>query len=138
MADTRELKSGQPPRYSTPFGRPTLHASGGRVLFPVTMRGMISAQGARRAVWRPLWELPRRRDLIWPMARRMTVARYRGAALGLVWPVLTPLVMIAVFTFLFAGVFGARFAGGGGPWGYALYLFCGRLPWTAFQETLQQ
>ena len=99
------------------------------------MRGMISAQSARRAVWRPLWELPRRRDLIWPMARRMTVARYRGSALGLVWAVLTPMVMIAVFTFLFAGVFGARFAGGGGPWDYALYLFCGLLPWTAFQET---
>ena len=102
------------------------------------MRGMISAQTARRAVWRPLWELPRRRDLIWPMARRMTVARYRGSALGLVWAVLTPLVMIAVFTFLFAGVFGARFTGGGSPLDYALYLFCGLLPWTAFQETLQQ
>lgn len=102
------------------------------------MRGMISAQSARRAVWRPLLELPRRLDLIWPMARRMTVARYRGSALGLVWAVLTPLVMIAVFTFLFAGVFGARFAAGGTPWDYALYLFCGLLPWTAFQETLVQ
>jgi lipopolysaccharide transport system permease protein len=68
----------------------------------------------------------------------MTVARYRGSALGLAWAVLTPLVMIAVFTFLFAGVFGARFTGGGGTWDYALYLFCGLLPWTAFQETLQQ
>ena len=39
------------------------------------------------------------------------MARYRGSALGLLWAVLTPLVMIAVFTFLFAGVFGARFTG---------------------------
>ena len=102
------------------------------------MRGMISAQTARRAVWRPLWELPRRFDLIWPLARRMTVARYRGSALGLLWAVLTPAVMIAVFTFLFAGVFGARFTEGGTPWDYALYLFCGLLPWAAFSETLQQ
>jgi lipopolysaccharide transport system permease protein len=102
------------------------------------MRGMISAQTARRAVWRPLWELPRRFDLIWPLARRMTLARYRGSALGLVWAVLTPAVMIAVFTFLFAGVFGARFTPEGTPWDYALYLFCGLLPWTAFSETLQQ
>jgi lipopolysaccharide transport system permease protein len=99
---------------------------------------MISAQTARRAVWQPLWELPRRFDLIWPLARRMTVARYRGSALGLVWAVLTPAVMIAVFTFLFAGVFGARFTEGGTPWDYALYLFCGLLPWTAFSDTLQQ
>jgi lipopolysaccharide transport system permease protein len=102
------------------------------------MRGMISAQTARRSVWRPLWELPRRFDLIWPLARRMTLARYRGSALGLVWAVLTPAVMIAVFTFLFAGVFGARFTPEGTPWDYALYLFCGLLPWTAFSETLQQ
>jgi lipopolysaccharide transport system permease protein len=102
------------------------------------MRGMISAQTARRAVWQPLWELPRRFDLIWPLARRMTVARYRGSALGLLWAVLTPAVMIAVFTFLFAGIFGARFTEGGTPWDYALYLFCGLLPWTAFSDTLQQ
>jgi lipopolysaccharide transport system permease protein len=99
---------------------------------------MISAQTARRAVWRPLWELPRRFDLIWPLARRMTLARYRGSALGLLWALLTPAVMIAVFTFLFAGVFGARFTPEGTPWDYALYLFCGLLPWTAFSETLQQ
>ena len=102
------------------------------------MRGMISAQTARRAVWRPLWELPRRFDLIWPLARRMTLARYRGSALGLLWALLTPAVMIAVFTFIFAGVFGARFTEGGTPWEYALYLFCGLLPWTAFSETLLQ
>ncbi|HEY0170446.1 MAG TPA: ABC transporter permease [Pyrinomonadaceae bacterium] len=99
---------------------------------------MISAQTARRAVWRPLWELPRRFDLIWPLARRMLVARYRGSALGLLWALLTPAVMIGVFTFLFAGVFGARFNEGGTPLEYALYLFCGLLPWTAFSETLQQ
>ncbi|HST53026.1 MAG TPA: ABC transporter permease [Pyrinomonadaceae bacterium] len=102
------------------------------------MPGMISAQTARRAVWRPLFELPRRFDLVWPLARRMIVARYRGSALGLVWAVLTPAVMIAVFTFLFAGLFGAKFTQGGTPWDYALYLFCGLLPWTAFSESLQQ
>jgi lipopolysaccharide transport system permease protein len=102
------------------------------------MPAMISAQTARRAVWRPLFELPRRFDLVWPLARRMIVARYRGSALGIVWAILTPAVMIAVFTFLFAGLFGARFTQGGTPWDYALYLFCGLLPWTAFSESLQQ
>jgi len=67
----------------------------------------------------------------------MVVARYRGSVLGLLWALLTPAVMIAVFTFLFAGVFNARFAAGGTPWDYALYLFCGLLPWAAFQESLQ-
>lgn len=89
-------------------------------------------------MWRPLWELPRRGDLILPLARRYTAARYRGSALGIVWAVLTPVVMICIFTFIFAGVFNARFGRGGTAWDYALYLFCGLLPWTAFQESLQQ
>src|SRR5262249_11604102 len=37
---------------------------------PTTMCAMISAQTARRAVWRPLFELPRRFDLIVSLARR--------------------------------------------------------------------
>ena len=98
---------------------------------------MISAQTARRAVWRPLWELPRRFDLIWSLARRELAARYKGSVLGIIWALVTPVVMIAIFTFIFAGVFGARFGVNGSAWDYALYLFCGLLPWTAFQESLQ-
>ncbi len=99
---------------------------------------MISAQTARRAVWRPLLELPSRFELIWSLARREFAVRYKGSALGLVWALLTPVVMIAIFTFIFAGIFGARFGAGGSHWDYALYLFCGLLPWTMFQETVQQ
>ncbi|MBA3354838.1 MAG: ABC transporter permease [Pyrinomonadaceae bacterium] len=101
-------------------------------------RTMISAQTARRAVWRPLWELPGRFELILSLARRELVARYRGSVLGIIWALLTPVVMIAIFTFIFAGIFGARFGATGSPWDYALYLFCGLLPWTMFQETLVQ
>ncbi len=98
---------------------------------------MISAQMARRAVWRPLWELPQRFDLVLSLTRRELAARYKGSVLGIVWAVLTPVVMIAIFTFIFAGIFGARFGASGSAWDYALYLFCGLLPWTAFQESLQ-
>ncbi|CAN5201386.1 ABC transporter permease [soil metagenome] len=98
---------------------------------------MLSVQNVRRAVWRPLWELPRRFDLIASLTRRELAVRYRGSALGFVWAVLTPTVMIAIYTFIFAEVFGARFGERGTSWDYALYLFCGLLPWTAFQETTQ-
>jgi lipopolysaccharide transport system permease protein len=99
---------------------------------------MISAQTARRAVWHPLWELPGRSELIFSLAKRELLARYKGSALGIVWALLTPVVMIAIFTFIFAGIFGARFGASQSHWDYALYLFCGLLPWTMFQETLQQ
>lgn len=98
---------------------------------------MISAQTARRSVWRPLWQLPRRLDLILSLTKRELAARYRGSVLGIVWAVLTPVVMIAIFTIIFAGIFKARFGASTSQWDYALYLFCGLLPWNAFQESLQ-
>lgn len=101
-----------------------------------TIRQMISAQTARRAVWRPLWELPRRLDLIWSLTKRELAARYKGSVLGIVWAILTPVVMIAIFTIIFAGIFKAKFRPADSQWDYALYLFCGLLPWSAFQEAL--
>lgn len=99
---------------------------------------MISAQTARRAVWRPLWELPSRFELILSLARRELLARYKGSALGVIWALLTPVVTIAIFTFIFAGIFGARFGVSASPWDYAIHLFCGLLPWTMFQEAVLQ
>ncbi|HEY0762542.1 MAG TPA: ABC transporter permease [Pyrinomonadaceae bacterium] len=89
-------------------------------------------------VWRPLLQLPARAELIFSFAKRELLARYKGSALGIAWAVLTPVVMIAIFTFIFAGIFGARFGANDSHWDYALYLFCGLLPWTMFQESVQQ
>src|SRR6201988_5442029 len=91
-----------------------------------------------RNVWQPLWQLPSRAELIFSFAKREMLGRYKGSALGIAWAVLTPVVMIAIFTFIFAGIFGARFGLNDSHWDYALYLFCGLLPWSMFQETVQQ
>jgi lipopolysaccharide transport system permease protein len=95
-------------------------------------------QTAHRNVWQPLWQLPSRADLIFSFAKRELLGRYKGSALGIAWAVLTPVVMIAIFTFIFAGIFGARFGASSSHWDYALYLFCGLLPWSMFQESVQQ
>ena len=89
-------------------------------------------------VWQPLWKLPGRWELVFSLAKRELLGRYKGSVLGVVWPFLTPLVTITTFTVIFAGIFGARFGAAGTPWDYALYLFCGLLPWIMFQETIQQ
>ena len=98
---------------------------------------MTSAQAIRRAVWQPLWQLPRRIDLILSLTRRELAGRYRGSFLGFLWTLVTPMVMIAIFTIIFAGIFKAKFGASSSQWDYALYLFCGLLPWTAFQESVQ-
>ena len=77
-------------------------------------------------------------ELIYTFAKRELLGRYKGSALGIAWAVLTPVVMITIFTFIFAGIFGARFGASDSHWDYALYLFCGLLPWTMFQESVQQ
>jgi lipopolysaccharide transport system permease protein len=101
-------------------------------------RGMRSSHTAHRRIWQPLWQLPRRWELILSLAKREMSARYRGSVLGLIWAFITPLAMIAIFTLIFAGIFNARFGPNNSNWNYALYLFCGLLPWMMFQETVQQ
>jgi lipopolysaccharide transport system permease protein len=99
---------------------------------------MQITQTTQRKIWQPLWQLPSRAELIFSFAKRELLGRYKGSVLGLAWAVLTPVVMIAIFTFIFAGIFGARFGANDSHWDYALYLFCGLLPWSMFQESVQQ
>src|SRR6188474_2334469 len=98
----------------------------------------MSTSASQRHIWQPLWQLPSRSDLIFSFAKREMLGRYKGSALGIAWAVLTPVVMIAIFTFIFAGIFGARFGANDSHWDFAVYLFCGLLPWAMFQESIQQ
>ena len=54
---------------------------------------------------RSLWG---NRELIGRMARRDIAARYRGTAGGFLWAVVTPIVMLAVYTFVFSVIFNAK------------------------------
>ncbi len=101
------------------------------------MSNMAAIEEGGGAAWWSFGELPRRLSLTGALARRELAARYRGSSLGIVWALLTPAVMIAIYTFIFAGIFGARFGREGSSWDYALYVFCGLLPWSAFAESLQ-
>ena len=45
------------------------------------------------------------RSLIWQLLKRDVQARYRGSALGLLWSLVTPIVMLSIYTFVFQTVF---------------------------------
>ena len=60
-------------------------------------------------------------------------ARYVGSALGLAWSVLNPLWQLALFTFVFFGVLGLSLEGEQTQ-NFAVFLFCGLLPWMAVHE----
>lgn len=89
------------------------------------------------AMFRSFW---RNRDLIWQMTRREIAARYRGSIIGLVWSFINPLLMLAVYTFVFSVVFKAR-------WGissnesrtdFALILFAGMIVFGLFAEMINR
>ena len=50
----------------------------------------------------------RNRRLIAQMTRRDVISRYRGSLIGLAWSFFNPLLMLAVYTFVFSTVFQAR------------------------------
>lgn len=76
--------------------------------------------------------------LIKSLVRRELTNRYKGSFGGIAWAIITPAVMIAIFTIIFSGIFQARFGASGGHLSFAVYLFCGLLPWIAFSDGIQR
>src|SRR3546814_151598 len=58
----------------------------------------------------PIRSFVRHRSLIWQFARRDVIGRYRGSALGLVWSLVQPLLMLAVYTYVFGVVLQVRWS----------------------------
>lgn len=75
------------------------------------------------------------RRLIREMIRREVIGRYRGSVMGLLWSFLTPVLMLAVYTFVFSVVFNARWAGGtDSKTEFAIVLFIGLMVFNLFSE----
>jgi lipopolysaccharide transport system permease protein len=85
-------------------------------------------------------------NLIISLIRREVVGRYRGSMLGILWSMLTPLFMLAVYTFVFGAVLGARWPDGRGAAGgsgeamsmpeFSILLFAGLIVFQLFSEVV--
>ena len=80
----------------------------------------------------------RHRHLIWQLVRREILNRYRGSILGLLWAVITPILMLLVYTSVFVGIFKLKWPAGemGGGIEFAIQLFAGLLVFNLFAETI--
>lgn len=76
------------------------------------------------------------RGLILQLARREIVARYKGSVLGLGWSLIQPLVMLAIYTFVFSTIFKSRWGVDAqeGRLDFALALFMGLITYGIFSE----
>lgn len=81
----------------------------------------------------------------WSLMRQLVVreieARYRGSGLGLVWTILTPLLMLLVYTFVFGTIFKSRWGTGEGhasPMEFAVILFSGLIFFQLFSEVINR
>ena len=77
----------------------------------------------------------RHRSLLWDFVRRDLATKVRGSALGSVWMLVTPILTLLVYFFVFSVVFKARWSGGTlNSKASALILFSGLITYTFFSE----
>jgi lipopolysaccharide transport system permease protein len=95
-------------------------------------------------IFSSLWQY---RVLIKHMVLREIASRYKGSLLGLLWAVINPILMLAVYTFFFSVVFQSRWTGahssaasgsnvGGGQFEFAIVLYAGLLVFNLFSECI--
>jgi lipopolysaccharide transport system permease protein len=91
----------------------------------------IEAGRAERQYWRDLW---RYRELLYFLAWRDLLVRYKQTAVGIAWSVIRPVLTILVLTVLFGKL--GKMPSGGVP--YPLLVLCGMLPWQFFSAAISE
>src|SRR5882757_10789956 len=84
---------------------------------------------------RNLAGLFRYRGLVQSLVARELKARYRGSVLGFFWSFVNPVMLLLVYSFVFSTIM-PNTTEGVQP--YALFMFCGILPWTWFSSSLSE
>jgi lipopolysaccharide transport system permease protein len=74
------------------------------------------------------------RSLLFQVTKRKIKTRYQGTAFGLAWSMITPLILLAVYTFVFSVVFKAKWGGyiGNSKTAFALLMLCGMTIFSVF------
>ncbi|MBP6367585.1 MAG: ABC transporter permease [Nitrosomonas sp.] len=87
--------------------------------------------------------LKRHYPLILQLIKREVVGRYRGSLLGMLWSLINPILMLAIYTFVFSVVFKIRMDQQDGSiyddkFAFALVLFVGLIIFNLFSECLSR
>lgn len=87
----------------------------------------------------PFAALTKYRSLTWEMTRREVLGRYRGASFGLLWSLISPFLLLWIYTFAFGTVMGGRWPEiESGKTHYSIVLFAGLIVHGFFAECLMR
>ena len=79
-----------------------------------------------------LSELQASHAVLWQLVRQQLILRYRRTALGYLWTLISPLLMMSVTAIVFATIFKMSLKN------YAVFLFAGMIPWNCFSSIITQ
>jgi ABC-type polysaccharide/polyol phosphate export permease len=85
-----------------------------------------------------LRNLVERRSLLFQLVRRDFQQRFIGSAVGWIWGVIHPLVLLVSWWFVFEHLMKFKLRPNPFTSNYPLYLFAGMLPWLLFSDTVQR
>lgn len=77
------------------------------------------------------------RELIWEISKRDLKSLNKGALLGYLWIVLSPLIQVAAYVIVVSFIFRSRLGENSGPLDYAIYVLSGMIPWQIITKSLQ-
>jgi lipopolysaccharide transport system permease protein len=80
------------------------------------------------------------RNLIRQFAWRDVVTRYKGSYFGMIWSFVTPLMLLAVFSFVFSVIFKSKWgvSPDEGKFQFAMTIFCGMTVFNIFGECISR
>ena len=88
--------------------------------------------GATASPGRRLREVAQHRELLWLLTRRDLQVRYRGSALGFLWTLIRPLVMLLTYYLVLGQILGAA----KGVPNFGIYIFSGLTIYMLFSESV--
>ncbi|AFY72028.1 ABC-2 type transporter (plasmid) [Thalassoporum mexicanum PCC 7367] len=90
---------------------------------------VIEAGRTDKYYWQDLW---RYRELLYFLAWRDILARYKQTVIGILWAVIRPLITMLIFTFIFGRL--AELPSEGVP--YPILVYAALLPWQFFASSI--
>jgi lipopolysaccharide transport system permease protein len=102
-------------------------------------QGNSLGPGFWRAGLRILGSWLSNRQLAKALIRREIQTRYRGSVLGMLWSILSPLVLLLTYTLVFSVFFHNKWGEGlDWPGSFTVMLFCGMIPFNFFSDVISR